>query len=144
MGDYFTNPVRHPEDVGVGALRRRFSYADFGAGGASIMLPMGALEKGAIPLSGTIIALTGVAGGTPKVDVGTAGSATAFGTGAGAAATPVALAGASIGVAVTADTIVYVRLNAGATAGDFDVTLNFVNKRDAAAGLKNTPPGVTF
>lgn len=141
---FFTNPTKHPEDVGRVQLRRRFSYLDFGAGGASNMLPMGAIEKGGVPVDGSIIASVGVAGGTPKVDVGTSGSATAFGTGAGAAATPVALAGASLGIPVTADTVVYVRLNTSASAGDFEVMLSYISNRAAAAGIRNNPPGVSF
>lgn len=134
MGDYFTNAVRHPEDVGVGHIRRTVTY-DLAALSTGNGLAIGALEAGAIPLYAHAIVDTLFNGTSPTVVVGTTadddGYATSAGVAPGTAGFKGNLSGALTGIPMAANTTVYVKLGgSGWTTGKVTVILTFVNKRD--------------
>jgi hypothetical protein len=136
MGDYYTNAVRHPEDTGVGHIRRQISLADFAANGN--VLPIGALEAGAIPLYCHVTVITAFnAGTTNTLDVGVTGTAAGFAaaaaTLAGATGFKGNLTGTLTGIPLAADSIVYAtfgQTGTAATTGKVHVILTFVNKRE--------------
>lgn len=148
MGDFYTNPVRHPEDVGVGHIRRTISLAQFSAA-ANGKVPIGALEAGAIPLKVDVYVDTAFnAATTNTMDVGTVGTQAAY---AAAAGTLVGATGVKSGLSGTlnyqplaADTVIYAtyaQTGTAATAGSVMVMLTFVNKRENSArtGWPNNP-----
>lgn len=134
MGDYWTNPVRHPEDVGVGHIKRVVTY-DIAALSTGNGLPIGALEAGAVPLTAFVTIETLFNGTTPTLVVGTTadddGYATSAGIAPGTAGAKINLVGALTGVPLAANTIVYAKLGgSGWTTGKANVILFFVNKRE--------------
>lgn len=139
MGNYWTNAVRHPEDIGVGHIRRTVLLADFvNPENTTNGVPIGALEAGAMPLHCHVYVETAAnAGTTNTLDVGTTADPDGF---AAAAATLVGatgfkgnLTGALTGAPMAANTIVYAKFGqsgTAATTGKATVVLYFVNKRD--------------
>ncbi|MDG2570931.1 hypothetical protein P7L87_25600, partial [Vibrio parahaemolyticus] len=84
MGDYWTNPVRHPEDVGVGHIRRTVKV-DMAALFTGNGVPNGALEAGAVPLHAQAYVETAMNGTTPTIVLGTVDDDDGFATSAGIA-----------------------------------------------------------
>jgi len=140
MGNYWTNAVRHPEDIGVGHIRRTVDYTEFPTqaqsdGNPANALPIGCLEAGAIPLRVLTYVATVFAGGTPGVTLGTATVPAAFALAVDTAATALgyktAATGVEMGKPLAADTIFYAYTASGATAGKITLTVEFVNKRES-------------
>lgn len=134
MGDYWTNAVRHPEDVGVGHIKRVVT-ADVAALSTGNGLAIGALEAGAVPLHCHVTIETAFNGTTPAIVVGTTadddGYAAAAGTAAGSAGFKGNLTGALTGQPLAANTVVYAKLTGtSVTAGKANIILTFVNKRE--------------
>ena len=144
MGDYLTNPVRHPEDVGMGILRRTITLAEFSAAGGKI--PIGALEAGTMPGSVSVYVETAFnAATTNTLDIGTlatvAGFATAAGTLSGATGVKRGLTGTLTEIPLATDQIVYAtyaQTGTAATTGKVVIRMDFVNKRE---GLGTVWPG---
>jgi hypothetical protein len=140
MGTYWTNPVRHPEDVGVGHIRRTVLLADAtNPANTTNGVPIGALEAGAIPLAVFVTVPTAFnAGTTNTLDVGIAGTpaglAPAANTLVGATGyKPNITAGALMGIPLTADQVIYAKYGQTgtvATAGAAQVVVTFVNRRE--------------
>jgi hypothetical protein len=139
MGNYWTNPVRHPEDIGVGHIRRTVLLADATNPANTNGVPIGALEAGAIPLVVHVTVITPFnAGTTNTLDVGVIGTPAGFAPAAntlvGAAGyKPNITAGTLMGTELAADAVVYAKYGQTgtvATAGAAVVTLIFVNKRE--------------
>ena len=138
MGDYFTNPVRHPEDIGVGHIRRTISLAEFTANGNR--LPIGALEAGAIPRHVDVYVEQAFNAGTSNaLDVGTsatpAGLAAAAGTLVGAIGWKDGLKGTLSGIPLATDQVIYATYTPTGTApttGKVAVCMTFTNKREVA------------
>lgn len=137
MGTYWTNPVRHPEDIGIGVLRRTITLAEFSAA-TSGLVPIGALEAGCQPLSVAVYVETAFnAATTNTLDVGTAGTAAGF---AAAAATLVGATGYKsgltstlTGIPLSTDQIVYAKFaqtGTAATTGKVVIHMSFINKRE--------------
>lgn len=137
MGDFYTNAVRHPEDVGVGNIRRTVYFADATNATNTNGVPVGTLEAGCIPLTVHVYVQTAFnAGTTNTLDVGTTGTVGGF------APASVTLVGATgyktgtgtlTGVPLATDTTVYAKFGqtgTAATAGAAIVILTFVNKRE--------------
>lgn len=75
MGDYYTNPVRHPEDTGVTYIRRTVTLAQLSSPPTSAGVPIGAMEAGTIPLATHVYIETAFNAGTTNVlDIGTSGT----------------------------------------------------------------------
>lgn len=134
MGNYWTNAVRHPEDTGIGHLRRTVTV-DAAALSTGSGLPIGALEAGAIPLFAHAYVETAMNGTTPTIVLGTAadddGFATSAGVAPGATGFKGNLSGALTGVPLAANTIVYAKSGGtGVTTGKVTFILTFVNKRE--------------
>lgn len=137
MGDYWTNAVRHPEDVGLGHIRRTVvvSLAQLNSAAG---IPIGALEAGAIPRHADVMIVTPFnAGTTNSLQLGTSDTpeafATAAGIAAGAAGWKDGLKGSLTGQPLARNTVVYARFSSTGTAptqGVAIVTLTFVNKRE--------------
>lgn len=137
MGDYWTNAVRHPEDVGVGHIRRTVSYdaAQIAAG-----IPIGALEAGAIPLRTSVYIETLFNGTTPLIVIGSAAVADALATSAQVApatagykpsATFTGGGTPAYGVPLAANTVFYLKGTfTNTTAGKITAIVEFVNKRE--------------
>lgn len=136
MGDFYTNAVRHPEDVGVGHIRRtiKFGMTPPDANG----IPIGALEAGAEPYHCQVTVIDAFNAGTTNVlVVGTVadddGFATAAGTVPGTPGFKGNLTGALTGQPLAANTVVYAKYTqtgTAATTGSAIVTLYFVNRRE--------------
>ena len=141
MGDYWRNAVRHPEDIGVGHIRRTLDYTEFSTvaqadtGQPALALPIGCLEAGAVPLRVHTYVATAVTGGTPAITLGTASAATAFALAAdlaaGSTGVKTAATGTSMGIPLAADTVFYAYISASAATGKFTITVEFVNKRES-------------
>jgi len=129
---YWRNAVRHPEDCGIGNIRRTMDWTEFGE---DLKLPIGCLEKGAVPLRISTYVQAAVAGGTPGVTIGTADDPEAFAIAddiaADATGYKTAATGAEIGKALAADTMFYAYISADAEAGKFTVTVEFANRRES-------------
>lgn len=133
MGDYWTNAVRHPEDVGVGCIRRTITFDMVGAAAG---IPIGALEAGAIPMEVNVSVLTVFNGTTPLFTVGVPGTVAGYGT--TALIIPDALGwktavGTLTGIPLAANTIIYAYsapTSGSATTGKAVVMMRFVNKRE--------------
>lgn len=134
MGDYWTNAVRHPEDVGVGHIRRTVTLGQngFGAG-----IPIGTLEAGAVPLRATVIINTAFNAGTTNVlSLGSTADDDGLitSTNAGAGSTGIkAGTGALLGVPLASDTTYYAKFSetgTAATTGKATMIVEFVNKRE--------------
>src|SRR3954452_12112296 len=139
MGNYWTNPVRHPEDVGVGHIRRTVLFADATNAANTNGVPIGALEAGSIPLRVDVYVPTAFnAGTTNTLDVGTiatpAGLAPAANTLVGATGyKPNITAGTLMGVPLPADAVIYAKYGqtgGAATAGAALVIVECVNRRE--------------
>jgi hypothetical protein len=139
MGNYWTNPVRHPEDIGVGHIRRTVLLADATNPANTNGVPIGALEAGSVPLAVHVYVPTAFnAGTTNTLDVGiigtTAGFAPAANTLVGATGyKPNITAGTLMGRELDADAVIYAKYGQTgtvATAGAAVVIVTFVNKRE--------------
>lgn len=136
MGNYWTNPVRHPEDTGIGVLRRTILLSDFAA--QNNLVPIGALEAGTQPLSVAVYVETAFnAATTNTLDVGTAatpsGFAAAAGTLVGATGYKSGLTSTLTGIPLAADQVVYAKFaqsGTAATTGKVVIHMSFVNKRE--------------
>ncbi len=133
----FTNPIKHPEDVGVGVWRRRVSFDQANIGTQGI--PVVALEKGSIPLRAYARIETAFNAGTTNVLVlGSAADDDGLVTSANAAAgTPgfKAGTGAELGTELAADTIFYAKFTqtgTPATTGVVEFIVEFANPRNWA------------
>lgn len=144
MGNFWTNAVRHPEDMGVGHIRRRVTFNQNNIGtGAGV--PIGALDKGSIPLRAYVIINTAFNAGTTNVlTLGNQANAASgqslvidsliTSTSAAAGTTGVkAGSGAALGTELPADTVFYAlftQTGTAATAGDATFVVEFVNARN--------------
>lgn len=136
MGDYWTNAVRHPEDVGVGCIRRTVNFDSPGL--ATGVLPIGALEAGCIPLLAHATVVTAFNAGTTNVlTLGTLAVPDGFIAAAGITeATPALypnLVGTLSGVPLEVNTVIYAKFTqtgTAATTGKAVLMLTFVNKRE--------------
>lgn len=130
----YDTPTRHPEDTGLAIVSREFS---FGAGGLATGLPIGAVEKNAIPLRAGISILTAFnAGTTNTLEVGTAANASGLITGANSAANTAGNnkqgTGTLLGAPVAADTIFvakFTQAGTAATAGRAVAWVEFIVPR---------------
>lgn len=134
MGDYWTNAVRHPEDVGVGHIRRTVSFDTPGISTGN-GVPIGALEAGAIPATAQAYVETVFNGTSPTLVLGTTadddGYATSVGIAPGTVGFKINLVGALSGIPLAANTIIYGKLGgSGWTTGKATLILYFVNKRE--------------
>lgn len=134
MGDYWTNPVRHPEDVGVGHVRRTINLTD---ANIATGIPVGALEAGAIPLRAYAIIQTVFNAGTTNVLVfGSAADDDGLVTSANSASGVLGLkagTGAELGTPLAANTVFYAKFTqtgTAATTGKATLVMEFVNKRE--------------
>jgi hypothetical protein len=139
MGNYWTNPVRHPEDVGVGHIRRTVTLADATNPTNTNGVPIGALEAGSIPINVHVYVPTAFnAGTTNTLDVGIIGTVAGF---APAANTLVGAtgykanitAGSLMGKPLDTDQVIYAKFGqtgTAATAGAAQVVVTFVNRRE--------------
>lgn len=137
MGDYWTNPTRHPEDVGMGVLRRTITLAEFSAATGG-KVPIGALEAGTMPGSVSVYVETAFnAATTNTLDVGTSGTVAGFAAAAstlvGATGVKRGLTGTLTEIPLAADQIVYAtfaQTGTAATTGKVVIRMDFVNKRE--------------
>lgn len=142
MGNFWTNPVRHPEDTGIQTVRRTVTWNMTDTGGLAIGsgngIPIGALEAGTIPLHCHVTIETAFNAGTSNTFVvGTVddddGFAVAASTLSGATGFKGNLTGALTGIPLAADKVVYVKFTqtgTAASAGKAEVVLTLVPKRD--------------
>jgi hypothetical protein len=138
MGDFYTNPVRHPEDTGVAYVRRTVSLADLSAPPTSAGVPIGALEAGAIPLATHVYIETAFNAGTTNVlDVGTSGTPAGFIPTAtvvpGTTGYKTLATGTLAGIPLAADQVVYAKFSqtgTAATTGKAVISVTFLPKRD--------------
>ncbi len=139
MGDFYTNAVRHPEDMGVGHIRRTIDLAlATNPAYATNGVPICGLEEGAVPLHCHVTVQTAFnAATTNTLDVGTIddadGFATAAGTLVGATGFKGNLTGALTGIPLAASRVVYAKFGqsgTAATTGKAIVILSFFNKRE--------------
>lgn len=136
MGNYWTNPVRHPEDTGIQYLRRTVDLALLQ--GNSNLVPIGALEAGAIPLAANATVSTVFNAGTNNdMILGTVddddGFAVIAGIASGVAGYKDGLKGALTGIPLAADKVVYVKYAPTGTApttGKVVLCLPFMPKRE--------------
>lgn len=139
MGNYWTTPVSHPEDVGVQYLRRTLVWDQFGYPSAAASgIPIGAYEAGSIPLHCNVTIETAFNGGTNSLIVGTPedddGFATAAAIAAGAAGFKGNLSGALSGLTAASDKVVYAKFaqtGSPASAGKAHIVVAFVPRRTA-------------
>lgn len=137
MGNYWTNSVRHPEDAGVGHIRRTVS---FDQSGLAVGIPVGALEAGAVPLRAYAVIETAFNAGTTNVLVlGSVADDDGLVTTANAAAGATGLkagTGAQLGAPLAADTVFfakYTQTGTAASGGKATFVVEFVNARETAA-----------
>lgn len=139
---FWLNAVRHPEDTGIGYLRRTINfdtpYADAPGVTATNGVPIGALEAGCIALGCDVTIETVFNAATTNVlVVGTVADDDGFAT--TATTLPAAtgfkqnLAGAQSGIPLAANTIVYAKYSqtgTAATTGKAHIVLKFAVKRE--------------
>jgi hypothetical protein len=137
MGNYWTNPVRHPEDTGVGHIRRTVT---FDQSGIAAGVPVGALEAGTVPLRAYAVIETAFNAGTTNVLVlGSAADDDGLVTSANAAVGATGLkagSGAQLGAPLAADTVFfakYTQTGTAASAGKASFVVEFVNMRDVGS-----------
>ncbi|WP_421616607.1 hypothetical protein [Agrobacterium tumefaciens] len=132
----WTNPIKHPEDVGVGAWRRRvtFDQKNMATG-----VPVVTLEKGCIPLRAYARIETAFNAGTTNVLVlGSAADDDGLVTSANAAAGTTGFkagTGAELGVELAADTTFFAKFTqtgTAATTGVVEFVVEFINPRNWA------------
>lgn len=136
MGDYWTNPVRHPEDTGIQYLRRTVDLALLQADGN--LVPIGALEAGALPLAANVTVQTAFNAGTNNdMILGTVDDDDGFAVIAGIAAqTPGykdGLKGALTGTPLAASKTVFLKYTPTGTTpttGKLTACLAFMVKRE--------------
>lgn len=136
------NAVRHPEDVGVGYIRRTISfdtpYADVPGGANTYGVPIGGLEAGAIVTACHVTVEAAFNAGTTNVlVVGTVddddGFAATAGTLPAATGFKPRLVGALSGIPLSSDKVCFVKYTqtgTAATAGKAEVVVEFINKRE--------------
>jgi len=136
MGDFYTNAVRHPEDMGVGHIRRTITFDASGVG-TGLGIPIGALEAGAIPIRAYVTIQTAFNAATTNVlVVGTDDDDDGFVTSTNAAAGTVGLkagTGALLGFPLATNEVVYVKYTqtgTAATTGKATAVVEFYNKRE--------------
>ena len=132
----WTNAIKHPEDVGVGVWRRRFTFSQ---SGLVTGLPIVCLEKGCIPLRAYARILTGFNAGTTNVlTLGTAAVPDSLVTSANAVAGTPGFkpgSGVDLGVELLNDTQFYAKYGqtgTAATAGEAEFIVEFCNPRNWA------------
>ncbi|BCJ90356.1 hypothetical protein IZ6_10910 [Terrihabitans soli] len=137
MGNYWTNSVRHPEDVGVGHIRRTVT---FDQKSVDTGIPVGALEAGTVPLRAYAVIETAFNAATTNVLVlGSAADDDGLVTSANAVAGSLGLkagTGALLGTPLAADTVFfakYTQTGTPATTGKATFVVEFVNARETAA-----------
>jgi hypothetical protein len=136
------NAVRHPEDTGIGYLRRTINFdtpfADAPGVTATNGVPIGGLEAGAMVLGVDVCIETLFNAATTNVlVVGTAadddGFAATAGTVPGTAGFKPNLQGALSGIPLAANTVCYVKYSqtgTAATTGKAHIVVKFANKRE--------------
>lgn len=138
MGDYYTNATRHPEDVGIGYIRRTVSFDQSGITSTN-GIPIGALEAGAIPRHVDVYIETAFNGTTPTLDVGIAGTPAGLAASASIAPGTVGwkdglkstLNGIPLAGGPNTSVPIYVKMGGtGQTTGRAIVTVQFTNKRE--------------
>ncbi|MDR7037397.1 hypothetical protein J2X36_002144 [Methylobacterium sp. BE186] len=134
MGDYWTNSVRHPEDTGIGYVRRTLTF-DMAAATTGLGLPIGAMEGGTMPLYVHVYIETAFNGTTPTLDIGTTDNASGFAASASVAPGTTGfkgnLSGALTGIPLAGHRVVYAKVGGtGATTGKATIVLTFANKRE--------------
>lgn len=139
---YWLNAVRHPEDIGVGYLRRTVNFdtpfADAPGVTAVNGVPLGAIEAGAMVLGVDVVVETAFNAATTNVlVVGTVADDDGFAVTAGAvpgtAGFKPNLQGALSGIPIAANTIVFAKYSqsgTAATAGKATIVVKFANKRE--------------
>lgn len=133
----WSNPIKAPEDTGVGVWRRRIPFDT--AGLAAGTVPVVALEKGCIPLRASVRIETAFNAGTTNVlSLGTAAVPDSLVTSANAAAGTTGYkqgTGVDLGTELAADTQYFAKFTqtgAAATAGVAEFIVEFVNPRNWA------------
>lgn len=139
---YWLNAVRHPEDAGIGYLRRTINFdtpfADAQGVSAVNGVPIGGLEAGVVPLGCDVTIETAFNAGTSNtLVVGTVDDDDGFAANAGTVpGTPgfkQNLAGALSGIPLAANKIVYAKFTqsgTAATTGKAHIVMKFANKRE--------------
>lgn len=135
---FYTNPYRHPEDTGVHIVCREIGVADPGL--AAGTLPIGAAEKGAIPIrAGVSVTEAFNAATTNVLTLGSTADDDGLITDANAAAGTAGLkvgTGALLGKRLAADTVFYAKFaqtGTAATAGKAILWVEFITDRRANA-----------
>lgn len=133
----WSNPIKAPEDTGVGVWRRRIPFDTTGLAAGTV--PVVALEKGCIPLRASVRIETAFNAGTTNVlSLGTAAVPDSLVTSANAAAgTPGYKqgTGVDIGTELANDTQFFAKFTQTgtvATAGVAEFIVEFVNPRNWA------------
>jgi hypothetical protein len=136
------NAVRHPEDIGVGYLRRTVNFdtpfAGEPGGVTTNGVPIGGLEAGAMVLGVDVVVETAFnAGTTNTLNVGTPADDNGFADTVGVAPGTVGfkpnLQGALSGIPLAANTVVYAKFaqtGTAATTGKATIVVKFANKRE--------------
>ncbi len=136
------NAVRHPEDIGVGYLRRTVNFdtpfADAPGVSAVNGVPLGGLEAGASIIGVDVVIETAFNAATTNVlVVGTIadddGFAATAGTVPGTPGFKPNLQGALSGIPLAANTVAYAKYSqtgTAATTGKAVIIVKFVNKRE--------------
>lgn len=135
------NAVRHPEDVGIGYLRRTVNFdtpfAGEPGGVTTNGVPIGGLEAGACVIGVDVVIETAFNATTNAVVVGTSadddGFAATAGTVPGTVGFKPNLQGALSGIPLAANTVCYVKYSqtgTAATTGKATIIVKFVNKRE--------------
>lgn len=133
----FTNPIKHPEDVGVGGWRRRIPFDTVGLSAGTV--PVLALEKGSIVLRAYVRIETPFNAATTNVlTLGSAADDDGLVTSANAVAGTAGFkegTGAEIGTELANDTqffAKYTQTGTAATAGVAEFIVEFINPRNWA------------
>lgn len=139
---YWLNAVRHPEDTGIGYLRRTVSfdtpYQDVPGGANTFGVPIGGLEAGASIIGVDVVIETAFNAATTNVlVVGTVddddGFAATAGTIPGTTGFKPNLQGALSGIPLAASKVCFVKYTqsgTAATAGKATIIVKFANKRE--------------
>lgn len=139
---YWLNAVKHPEDVGVGYLRRTVNfdtpYADVPGGANTYGVPLGGLEAGASVIGVDVVIETAFNAATTNVlVVGTVddddGFAATAGTVPGTPGFKPNLQGALSGIPLASNKVCfakYTQSGTAATTGKATIIVKFVNKRE--------------
>jgi hypothetical protein len=139
---YWLNPVRHPEDTGVGYLRRTVNFdtpfANAQGAANTFGVPIGGLEPGASVIGVDVVIETAFNAGTTNVlVVGTVddddGFAATAGTVPGTPGFKPNLQGALSGIPLATSKVCFVKYTqtgTAATTGKATVIVKFVNKRE--------------